>query len=408
MTGPDPHDLLALDEALPVVPAGFGPRVRQAALARRRRRLAASAAVGALAVAGVVAVAVPLGAGGEETLTPAPRATQPVPEPTASPTADPAGEGLAVPVLDVPPCVNPPGYGRIYGVPGQSRGPERLQDSVQEDTGQGSGFIPEVEQALVDTAPAGVRIDCAKAGTVVFLAGQDGSYVEIYTSLNNPLVPGPPEDYFDYSTAGGAQVALDSTVAARSQIELYAGRYRVSMSARVSEETGAGVPLEDMRGWADRLGPRLMMESESRGTVPVEMLDRTPNPPPQQVVDLVLAAAPDGAELLGFDKSSTSQGERVAVLHPDGRAAALAIVFSTANPQQTSPLDLDTIEQIGARVEDEYDGWPSGVLVGVNELHRQILIQHEDVFLNFTADDPDVVSPARLRAWAMDVASGLS
>lgn len=407
MTGPDPHDLLALDEDLPFVPAGLGPRVRHAALARRRRRRAASAAVGTLAVAGIVAVAVPLSTGSDETLTPAPVATQPAPEPSS--TADPVKEGLAVPALDVPPCVYPPGYGRIYGVPGESRGPERLQDSVREDSDQGSGFIPEVEQALVDTAPPGVRIDCARDGTVVFLAGQDGSYVEIRSGLNNPLVPGPPDDYFDYSTPAGARVALDSTVPSRSQIQVYAGRYRVSMLARVSEEGNAGVPLEDMRAWTNRLGDRLMAESASRGEVSVDLLDRTPNPPPQQVVDLVLATAPDGAELLPPETLfPAGQAARVDVQHPDGRTAALVMIYSTTNLQHTAPLTPRDIQTQGGRIEDESDGWPPGVLVGVVDRHGQILIQHRDsVYLNFTAVDPAVVSPERLRAWAMDVAAGL-
>jgi hypothetical protein len=151
-----------------------------------------------------------------------------------------------------------------------------------------------------------------------------------------------------------------------------------------------------------------MEESGRRGEVPVDLLDRPPNPPPQEIVDRVLATAPKGAQLLGPQAGSPSQTERIAVLHPDGRAAALVFVASTTNPRQTSVMTAESMRELGAAIEDERDGWPPGLLVGVVADHNQILLQHEDrVFLNFTGDDRSVVSPDRLRRWAMDVARAL-
>lgn len=210
MTTPDPRLLLAADEPLGDVPVGFGPRVRQVAQARLRRRTV-SAAGGAVVLVGALVVAVPWGVGGSESLSPAPTAAEP----------DSAlAEGEALPALDVPPCVRADHDGpapRISCVPGQSRGPEQLQDSVPEDTLQGSGFLPEVEQALVDTAPASARIDCASNGTVVLLVNDDGSYVEIWTHLRNPLMADTGTEYYTrgdvetYRTPGGAYARLEAT-----------------------------------------------------------------------------------------------------------------------------------------------------------------------------------------------------
>lgn len=406
MTAPDPRELLAVDAPLAPLPGDLGPRVRARAMVRRRsRRLMAVTAGAAVIAAGAVAMA-PRGSGGAETLTPAPMASQPSDSPSEG-----LAEGEALPELDAPPCVHADGYRRIYGVPGEKRGPERLQDSVQEDMSLGVGFVPEVERALVDTAPSGAVLDCASAGTVVFVVGTDGSYIESRSALVNPRHAGERPEYFSrgdvetYATPDGARVRLEASGTGEVHLEIWAGRYDVSVGSRTSNPGSAGLPEAAMRAWGDRLGDRLMEESNRRGEVPVDLIDRTPNPPPQEVVDHVLAAAPEGAQLLGPDASSSSQAERIAILHPDGRAAAVVFVGSTTHPRQASPMTAMWMREVaGADLEDERHGWPSGLLVGVDRLHNQILIQHEDrVFLNFSGDDQTVVSRERLRRWAMDV-----
>lgn len=403
MTTPDLRLLLAADEPLLDVPAGFGPRVRQAAQARRRHRTL-SAAGGVVVLAGALVVAVPWGASSSETLSPAPTA--------AEPDSAPAG-GEVLPALDVPPCVNPDGYGRISGVPGQSRGPEQLADSVDENFGGSSGFLPEVEQALVDTAPPSARIDCASEGTVVFLVNNDGSYVEIRTQLGNPLTAASREEYYTrsdvetYRTPGGAYVRLEATSLPQAHLEVWAGRYEVNLSSRQTGPGAAGLPLAEVRAWGDRLGDRLVEESDRRGEVPVDLIDRTPNPPPQAVVDRLIASAPDGAVLLPPDRLVPQQ-VRVGVTLPDGRSAALGTVVSTTNPRQTQPLTVDSLLFGGYRVEDERDGWPPGLLVVAFDLRGGLLINHADeVQLNFSTSDPSVVSAERVRQWARDVVEGL-
>jgi hypothetical protein len=148
------------------VVASNGPHLPRTVhlLAGDRRRRLTVATPGVAAVAATAAVTAPWGSNGTETLSPAPTAAQPSVTPS-----DGLQDGEALPQLDVPPCVVPGGFRRIHGVSGERRGPERLQDSVQEDMSLGTGFVPEVERALVDTAPSSASIDCASSGTVVFV-----------------------------------------------------------------------------------------------------------------------------------------------------------------------------------------------------------------------------------------------
>lgn len=407
MTTPDPRLLLAADEPLPDVPAGFGPRVRQAAQGRRRRRRTLSATGSAFVLAAALVVVVPWGVSSDETLSPAPTAAEPD-------TAPPDGEVL--PALDVPPCVDPDGFGRISGVPGQKRGPEQLA----EDVADGIAFLPEVEQALIDTAPPSARIDCASEGTVVFLVNDDGSYLEIRTQLINPLLAATLEEYYTrsdvetYRTPRGARVRLEAPLPAQAHLEVWTDRYEVNLFSRQTGRGSAGLPLAETRAFGDRLGDRLVEESDRRGEVPVELIDRTPNPPPQAVVDALLAAAPDGAVALAPDRV-TPQTVRVGVARPDGRSVAFGSAASTTNPNlgHAQPMTLEQFDIFEwafpeYRVEGEREGWPPGLLVVAVDRHSQLMIQYEDeVQLNFSTEDPSVVSYERVRQWARDVVAVL-
>lgn len=181
----------------------------------------------------------------------------------------------------------------------------------------------------------------------------------------------------------------------------------MSLSSRQTGPGGAGLPLAEMRAFDDRLGDQLVEESDRRGEVPVDLIDRTPNPPPQAVVDRLLSSAPDGAVLLSPDRVF-SQQVRVSLALPDGRSAALGTAVSTTNPRQTQPITVDSLLFGGYRIEDERDGWPPGLLVVAFDLHGGLMINHEDeVQLNFSTYDPSVVSQERVRQWARDVVEAL-